>query len=600
MIDSQGRIVFDSSDDSGNSSDRNSLEATPLPEEDENTAPEEDSAKEPEPADVEIDVSALGTLFFPDLAILDGLEICPSLKTFELGNPSGAIDIPFLKAPEDWRENEDHHDNQENSLANKSGVFFDEDNPMGFDDDGLGGFDLGGDVAFGEGGDAWAREAALEAQMGVFDTGLAGTAGRDVADGDLVDCDHDDYVVTMNRAQKGADRMHEDILSYFDQALRKNWSSAEHWKIRKVKDVNKPTGPVRTRKEKEPFQIDFSSPLDGATTDLIFTQASSNSYISLPKKDWKSKSKNLLPDDKHFNSKQLLSLFLKPKARMARKMGLRHDGFGGRTSDRLERELQPGEMDEAFWAQQKAPLDNDKDGINDLPQGNYDANFFDDGLPMPGGMDDEDVDLEFVDARDHFSPGDDVGGPPGAGEDAGMTAAFTPGMTMTNPFTGAFGTSLVTSTRRIRPDYVQYARVAKRVDVRRLKEEIWKGMGLEKVDEVKACFFLNHFNVSCIYMHIRTFISFAYPVPPFHLIPHAFFSEPLTYTNCFNHVEPKKPPRHSNTNRRPNPLLHQCHERFEVCLPETDDGRYIHLFLLHMPPAPCQRERSHHQQDRQP
>ena len=119
MIDSQGRIVFDSSDDSGNSSDQNGLEATP-PEEDENTAPEEDAPKEPEPADVEVDVSALGILFFPDLAILDGLEICPSLKTFELGNPSGAIDIPFLKAPEDWREDEDHHDNQENSFSTRT------------------------------------------------------------------------------------------------------------------------------------------------------------------------------------------------------------------------------------------------------------------------------------------------------------------------------------------------------------------------------------------------------------------------------------------------------------------------------------------------
>jgi condensin complex subunit 2 len=54
-----------------------------------------------------------------------------------------------------------------------------------------------------------------------------------------------------------------------------------------------------------------------------------------------------------------------------------------------------------------------------------------------------------------------------------------------NATNGAYGTTLITSTRRVRPEYVQYARVAKKVDVRRLKEEIWKGMGLEKL-EVKS------------------------------------------------------------------------------------------------------------------
>ena len=56
----------------------------------------------------------------------------------------------------------------------------------------------------------------------------------------------------------------------------------------------------------------------------------------------------------------------------------------------------------------------------------------------------------------------------------------------TYPFTqamgGAFGTTLVTQTRRVRPEYVQYARRAKKVDVRRLKEEIWKGMEFDKLE----------------------------------------------------------------------------------------------------------------------
>lgn len=33
-------------------------------------------------------------------------------------------------------------------------------------------------------------------------------------------------------------------------------------------------------------------------------------------------------------------------------------------------------------------------------------------------------------------------------------------------------------TRRVRPEFVNYARKAKRVDVRKLKENIWKGLGI--------------------------------------------------------------------------------------------------------------------------
>jgi condensin complex subunit 2 len=296
----------------------------------------------------------------------------------------------------------------------------------------------------------------------------------------MLDHHSGEYVVTMTHAQK-SDKMHEDILGYFDQALQKNWTSAEHWRIRKIKDVNKPAVPTRQRKEKEPFEIDFLSPLDHTLAELIYTQASSNSAICMPKKDWKSKSRNLLPDDKHFSSKQLLSLFLKPKARMGRRRTFARGGiFGGNAPQ--DREILEGEMDEAFWAQRKEPLPSSEEETV-LPQGDYDANFFqDDGLPFPGGAMDDDDDLEFADAREHFSPGADVS--PGMTEGVGLTAMLN-GETV-NAMDGAFGMTLVTQTRRVRPEYVQYARVAKKVDVRRLKEELWKGMGFETLESVRC------------------------------------------------------------------------------------------------------------------
>lgn len=497
MIDSQGRIVFDSSDDAGDADEAKKEDQLDEDEDeagkdgedvqqsrldldqdhhmdidqeqdqnqDQNQGQDQDQDQEPDVPEVEIDVTALGQQFFPDLNILDELDICPSLKSFELGDPSGSINIPFLKAPEDWRQDQE----KPGAPGNKSGMFIDEDAPAGFDDEdlGLGDFDTLGDVAFGEGGEAWAREAALEPQMRVYD---AGTDGGEGGDGEGFD-ENGEYIVSMGNSQN-ADKVHQDILSFFDQALQKNWASAEHWRIRKIKDVNKPSGEAKKRKEKEPFEIDFSSPLSPSQSDLIYTQASSNSAVCLPKKDWKSKSRNLLPDDKHFSSKSLLNLFLKPRARLARK----RPGFGSRTGAQGygSQDSQPmGDLDEAFWAQQKAPEDAA------LPEGDYDANFFqdDDGLPFPGGDDPDDDDLEFSDAREHLSPGAE--GDMGMTEGVGMTAMLN-GDTMNTM--GAFGTTLVTQTRRVRPEYVQFARVAKKVDVRRLKEEIWKGMGLEELE----------------------------------------------------------------------------------------------------------------------
>ena len=138
-------------------------------------------------------------------------------------------------------------------------------------------------------------------------------------------------------------------------------------------------------------------------------------------------------------------------------------------------------MDEAFWAQKENPITAANE--DDIVHGNYDANFFqDDGMPMPGGMDEDD--LEFADAREHFSPGaEDQLGPEGV---AGIADLLTGGAldSQRTEGEGAFGTQLVTQSRRVRPEYVQYARVAKKVDVRRLKEEIWRGLGITDTTSV--------------------------------------------------------------------------------------------------------------------
>lgn len=488
-IDGQGRIVFDSSDDV----DETAAEADPREgdESQRNTAePEEPASPSPRPAKeteeepMEIDLAPLANKFFPDLDRLAEQDICPSLKNFDLGDPSGSLDIPLLKAPEEWRH--DKPNEETGGMRDASGIMLDDDNAVGFDDDDatFAGFDIGEDAGFGEGGEAWAREAALEPMLKVHRMEIDGD-GQD-GEGEF---DHDDaYAVSLSHMP--ANKEHENILSYFDNALQKNWAGPEHWRIRRIKEnaaASSTAAAPKQRKEKEPFEIDFSAPLDPTAAELIYTQASSNSAISMPKAQWKTKGRNLLPDDKHFNSQQLLRLFLKPKARMGSKRVL-----GSRKTNVSRQQNQmpaAGEMDEAFWANHK-PENETTTADEGAVAGTYDANFFadDDGLAFPNGLplgDDDDDNVPFADAREMFSPPGDSDARPttSAGDGAGAsgltallnTVGVTPGSALHG---GGFGSQLVTQGgRRVRPDYVAYARVAKKVDVRRLKEEMWKGMG---------------------------------------------------------------------------------------------------------------------------
>lgn len=477
-IDASGRIVFDSSDDAGDATAeaenvrRQSGATTDDGTVDEAKFETEDSQHQTPPAPLDID--ALRSRFFPDLTKLDDQDICPSLKNLDLGDMSGSSDIPFLKAPEDWRQEKE--DAPTDGWGDKSGIDLNDDHAPGFDDDDgvAGGFDVIADAAFGDGGEAWAKNAAIEPQLRVHDEGYDLGVVDDGNKGDAMgvggfDPDHGQPTVSLYHHKREGD--HEDILSYFDHALKKNWAGPEHWRIRRMKDATRAAGTAPTkRKEKEPFEIDFLSPLDSSMAELIYTPATSNASISLPKAQWRSKTRNLLPDDKHFNSRQLLRLFLKPEARIiSRKSG--HGHPYGRPGTKPE-EIPDGEMDEAFWARPENMADPSLGP--DQAQGNYDANFFqDDGLAIPGRPPDDDD--EFADAREAFSP--EVGDDPAAGA-AGIAEVMA---NSDGHPDGAFGTQLVTQSRRLRPEYVQYARVAKKVDVRRLKEEMWRGIGFEPV-----------------------------------------------------------------------------------------------------------------------
>ena len=483
-IDHQGRIVFDSSDEveaaaheKDDTRRKDGAEA-----EDINLSFEENdqfivhgAGVKVNISDGDVDLSGLRARFFSDLDRLDVQDVCPSLKDFDLGDSMGTLDIPFLKPPE---VTQSEKNDKTRNIGDQSGIFIDDANLAGFDEDDR---PLDGlvDMGFGEGGEYWAGNVASQPFMhscrstSEDDHELIHAAEDTFGAGELV---RDQYAVRLQHGRY--EDSHENILSYFDNTLRRDWAGPEHWKIRRMKHITNLSmfAPTK-RKEKEPYAVEFVATLDPGLADIIYTPAVSNTAICLPKTQWKSKTRNLLPDDKHFSSKQLTSLFLKPKARVG---GINCAHSTKRQHVRRLMGNEPREkVDKEFWALQDSGADQDAQEQGRY-QGAYDANFFqDDGLAFPGGSPDEEDEDEvdnFADAREVFSPAMEA---PGFGD--ARHELYGTLQTAAGSQEGAFGTQLVTQNRRLRPEYVQYARVAKKVDVRRLKEEMWKGIGFDVV-----------------------------------------------------------------------------------------------------------------------
>ncbi|POS85177.1 hypothetical protein EPUL_004602, partial [Erysiphe pulchra] len=464
-IDCQGRIVFDSSDDAIDAFNESSASGK----EDASLKLSNNSelrlsigtaiTTEPNVYENEdIDITSLGARFFPNLEVLDDQDICPSLKNFDLGDASSNLTkIPFLKAPDEWRSEKEKSISRKESnngsvlstTDDHQNILDDEDN----DEDGLMGNFV--DTGFGEGGEAWARDACVEASNRVHDMG----PGYDSLE--VGECEDTDVRSSFNFIAPE----HENILSYFDDGLRKNWAGPEHWRIRKIKDTNKPATIPKAKKEKELFEIDFLSQLNTSLSELIFTQASSNTVISLPKRERKNKNKNLLPDDKHFSSNHLLRLFLKPTKRL----GSHQIDLISRNSHQIE---QDENLNEPFWAQ---PKEEDSPTSAET-HGNYDANFFQDNEIQT--IEDLDGDhAEYMDAQANLSTYE--------GEEKAIDTGGNVEYGVHHDDEGAFRNHLITQNRRQRPDYVQFARVAKKVDVRKLKEELWKGINFDLTQTAK-------------------------------------------------------------------------------------------------------------------
>ncbi|KAF9070999.1 condensin complex subunit 2/barren, partial [Rhodocollybia butyracea] len=272
-----------------------------------------------------------------------------------------------------------------------------------------------------------------------------------------------DLMLTMNDEDGGG------MTDYFDKNFVQNWAGPKHWKMRKpvrrIGNANPAAKATKPHKEKkEPNRIDFLTPLNpnkswktiakelfappgkGASINMAGTSATAKKRKT---KDEKKRDNHCLPDDMHFSSRQLVTLFLKPK------FSLKMCGQQAPAPTNME-----GKVDENFWAQavaDQAPGCNNDDMDNNaagdaIP---FNTQFFHDNYDDEPGFDDA-----------YDGNGGEGSGPVDPGEQDLLAVAQG-------------------QTRRVKPEAVRFSKQAKQVDLRKLKENIWKGLNIDELTPKK-------------------------------------------------------------------------------------------------------------------
>jgi condensin complex subunit 2 len=184
---------------------------------------------------------------------------------------------------------------------------------------------------------------------------------------------------------------------------------------------------------------------------------------------------HILPDDIHFSSKQLLQYFLKPMfpTRPKKKNAHNNNNANNNQSDATPQDEPNGSgaPDIDYWADQN-DMDND---INYDDGGGIDMDF---DLPTDTLDGDQSKKQKYIYGiiltLIHLAMLTGL-------EDS----SFYQNIDYPDPETSAlYGDALVTSQmKKTKPLYVNYARTAKRVDVKKLKENLWKALTIKSNDD---------------------------------------------------------------------------------------------------------------------
>ncbi|SCV74682.1 BQ2448_7711 [Microbotryum intermedium] len=452
--------------------------------EDEDDEDEEDVL---ENEDIEVDLTRLTTRCFPDgLDTLENMVLCPSLASFRF-SPDANLDLGILQTPDNDEEELAQltqrvaipaaraGDISHDDAGNGQGYGFDDNHEFGgCNDDDNGGADGAVDFFADEPGGGRPFDPSRDDSPGFMGGGPDGGGGE--------------LVMSM---QNGSGDGH--LFDLLDAGLSKNWAGPEHWKMRRLvqrkRECSRLTTSTRTtrrltfavlitaedetaskqRKEKVTFAFDFTQPPPIAQKELFASAPTPASIRSARKSSLAPKSaghgkrnsraavaqgteeeQHILPDDFHFNSQILLRLFLKPKLALK----LRRRG-----SHAPEVALGGGQADAHFWAGAGTNF------MGDEHMGGVEHDF----EPSFGGdyavpfdtqiLNDGDDDLPYFNEDDDDSPT----GPMLDG--IGLGGGLDESDDILEETQGQL--------KRVRPENINYAKRAKRVDVAKLKDSIW-------------------------------------------------------------------------------------------------------------------------------
>ena len=242
----------------------------------------------------------------------------------------------------------------------------------------------------------------------------------------------------------GAPQSH---LTYFDERLQHIWAGPDHWKVRRPRALHcapSATEPKRAAR-KETATIDFfTHEVDLAT---LYAKANPGS-ITLSKAALEERATvdNLLPKDLRFSSSEFLRLFTKPRW----KLGARTRTAEGTVQKAVSA---AEEVPAEYWATQHAvSLDG----------------------PSPPPVDSNDACLD----SDPAEWNDDI-----ASTADGESSARAEGALQSN-----YADALVAPFKSLQATTLEYARVAKRVNVQKLKDALWDQIALDTKAKSKIKF----------------------------------------------------------------------------------------------------------------
>lgn len=431
-IDSTGRVVFDATTNSTTNTE--SIETE-----------EEKQNEEPTPMAVDqpiVDLSRLGQMLFGENEDLNSLSLCPSMKELKevlndvnkAKSVLGDVNNRFLaKSQED-----------EVLVTDTPAAFPELEDDVDLD------LNMGPEIDY----DAELAQLGGEGEDNIDGadylhqpTGIDAPISKAI---DFANLSLEDNTATEKV-------MDQDLMAYFDEKMKTNWRGPEHWRIsmlRQSKNLEEsrvskaaaPLGETVKKKKKEAAEIDFFAEDDDPDfIEDMFVKARNQFMITKKPEERKSSDLHILPDDIQFNSQRLVNLFIKPSKTIV--TFTRKKQIVGATDHEGE-DANRTYTDERYFAEKY--VEREKEREEEMRQERLAMSFH------MAEMDDYDNDnyggIDFNDALG----------------DANAAVADD------DEKKEDIGSQFVTSAKKVRPEYVNFSRVAKRVDVKLLKDNLWK------------------------------------------------------------------------------------------------------------------------------